>query len=166
MRRAWATALLLGLGLSSCAFSGINLLQDHRVHIQSPKTDQTVRLPVTITWTASDISVGQGQPPVQFAVFVDRAPVKPGATLRSIADGDNLCLRNPACPDATYLRVHGVYVVDGMQLTLPFLADLRTAHSAIHQDQHTVTIVILHGGRRDGESAFTRTFYVARTGSV
>jgi hypothetical protein len=166
MRRVLAMAAMLAITLPGCAFSNIDLLQDRRVHIQSPKTDQTVNLPVTITWTASDIAVGQGRPPVLFGVFVDRAPIKPGATLRSVAGGDKQCLRNPSCPDATYLRVHGVYVVDGTQLTLPFLADLRTAHSPVHQDVHTVTIVLLIGDRRDGESAFTRTFYVARTGPV
>ena len=166
MRRWLAAAAVLAITLSGCAFEHINLLQDHRVHIQAPGTDQTVSLPVTVRWAVRDLAVGQGAAPIEFAVFVDRRAISPGASIRSVADGDSQCLANPACPDATYLRVHGVYLVDGTQLTLPFLADLRTAHSPIHQDEHTVTIVYLKDGHRYGESAFTRTFYVARSGSV
>ncbi|MHB8342014.1 MAG: hypothetical protein ACYDB7_12710 [Mycobacteriales bacterium] len=166
----WGAVLGAGLALaallSSCAFSNIDLIQDHRVHILSPHAGQTVQLPVTIRWRTTGLSTGVGRLAVRFAVFVDRPVVKPGASLRSIASGDSQCLRVPSCPGPTYLREHGVYVVAGTQLTLPFLADLRNPSAGITKDQHTVTIVILRGDHRDGESAFSVTFYVARSGTA
>jgi hypothetical protein len=157
-----AAALLAATLSSGCAFSNIDLVQDHRVHILAPAAEQTVHLPVTIRWSVSGLDPGAGNPPVRFAVFVDRAVIKPGTTLRSVASGDHRCLQDPTCPNTTYLREHGVYLVSGTELTLPFLPDLRNSGSHTTRDTHTVTIVILDGDRRDGESAFTRTFFVAR----
>lgn len=154
--------LLAGALSGGCAFSNIDLVQDHRVHIVSPATDQMVHLPVTIRWSVNGLQPGAGDPPVRFAVFVDRAVIKPGSTLRSVASGDERCLKDPSCPDDSYLREHDVYLVTGTELRLPFLPDLRNAGSHSSKDAHTVTIVILDGDRRNGESAFTRTFYVAR----
>ena len=160
--RGGIALLLAGALSSSCAFSNIDLIQDHRVHLVAPATDQTVHLPVTIRWSVNGLQPGVGNPPVRFAVFVDRAVIKPGTTLRSIASGDQRCLQEPSCPSASYLQERGVYLVSGTQLTLPFLADLRNAGSHTSKDTHTVTIVILDGDRRNGESAFSRTFFVAR----
>ena len=153
------------LWLTGCAFSNIDLVQDHRVHIVTPRTDAVVRLPVTISWRTSGLPALLGGAPVRFAVFVDRRVIKPGADLWSVADGDRQCLRSRGCPNADYLHQHGVYVVSGTSLTLPFLPDLRNSSAGIRTDRHTVTVVILRGDHRDGESAFIRSFTIARTGA-
>jgi hypothetical protein len=126
--------------MPACAFNHIDLVQDHRVHITAPAEQQHVRLPVTISWRTDGLSSSR------FAVFVDRRVIKPGAALPSL--------------DATYLREHGVYVVDADSLTIPFLPDRRL--TGISTDFHTVTVVILDRDHRSGESAFTRDFVIDR----
>lgn len=151
---AFATVLVAG----GCAFSNIDLVQDHRLHFTAPAAYATVALPVTIRWTVtSDV-----RPGTKFAVFVDRTVIKPGASLRSVADGDRQCLSNPSCPTSRYLRAHDVYVVSSPELTLHFLSDLAGTQRGTSKDAHTVTVVILKDGHRDGENAFSRTFYVRR----
>jgi hypothetical protein len=139
MRRAAALLTLAVALLPACAFNHIDLVQDHRVHITAPAEQQHVRLPVTISWRTDGLASNR------FAVFVDRRVIKPGAALTG---------------DATYLREHGVYVVDADSLTIPFLPDRRL--TGINRDFHTVTVVILDGDHRSGESAFTRDFVIDR----
>ncbi|HVV76748.1 MAG TPA: hypothetical protein VHC43_11990 [Mycobacteriales bacterium] len=159
---ALAGALTLGLCAPACAFSNIDLVQDHRVHINEPASYSTVGLPLTIRWTASSTLA----PDTQYAVFVDRTVIKPGASIRTVANGDRQCLANPACPTPTYLHDHDVYVVSSPQLTLKFLPDLAGTKRGISQDEHTITVVILNDGKRDGENAFSRTFYIRREASA
>jgi hypothetical protein len=158
-----AAAVAFALSTAGCAFSNINLVQDHRVALISPKAYSTVHLPVTVSWRTRNLPTSLDGQPLRFAVFVDRRVVAPGADVRSVASGDPNCRAAQGCPNAAYLRSHGVYVVTGTSLTLPFLPDLRDPSAGVRHDSHTVTVVILRGDRRDGESAFSTSFTIDRS---
>jgi hypothetical protein len=103
-------------------------------------------------------------PAGSFAVFVDRAPVQPGKTLRSIAGGDAACQRDPTCPNADYLAQRRVYATKQPSIELTEVAPLRASRDQVQL--HTVTVVLLDGsGRRVGESAWTREFRLRRVSS-
>lgn len=163
--RRLAAVICIASASTGCAFSNIDLVQDHRVALLSPKPYATVRLPVTVSWRTQNLPSALGGQPVRFAVFVDRRVVEPGADLRSVANGDRNCRPTQGCPNAAYLQAHGVYVVTGTSLTLQFLPDLRDSSAGVRQDIHTVTVVILRGEHRDGESAFSRSFTIDRSGT-
>jgi hypothetical protein len=150
---ATAASTLL-IALSGCA--GLNFRQDHRVRVDQPRDQQSVHLPVEVSWTAHDTS------PAQFAVFVDQATIKPGQSLRALAKHDPACLARRNCPDAAWLSGHGVYLTDATHLTLTSLADNRTAGEAHGRDEHTAVIILIRDGKRVGESAWYRQFYLLR----
>lgn len=103
------------LTLPGCAFTGIDLVQDTRVSIDSPGDGDTVTLPMTVRWTARDLGPG-----TRYAVFVDKTVIKPGETLRAVVPKtDTGCLHDPACPDPAYLARHGVYVTDTTEVVVP-----------------------------------------------
>lgn len=148
------------IALSGCTFSGINLVEDTRVTIVSPDDGEHVRLPITLRWTTHHLDTSPGSD-MRFAVFVDTKPIMSGETLRAVAEGDGLCLRDPKCPGPEYLSSRGVYVVDDTSFTIGFLPDLRSEHQ--DTDTHRFVVVILNGDRRDGEGSFSRTVYVDRS---
>jgi len=148
LARLGAAAAAL-LSLSGCAFTGIDLVRDSRVSIQSPRDGETVSLPLTVRWS----SKGAG---LTYAVFVDKTVIKSGATLRAVVPStDTECLRDSACPDAAYLARHSVYVTDTTQVVIP-----RILGDGKKREAHRVIVIILKDGRRDGEGAFSRTVYV------
>jgi len=152
-----AAAALTGCGLVA---TDVDLVQDQRVAFDAPEKGADVRLPVTVSWHAHDVD---GR---TFAVFVDRSPVRPGDSLRKLAEDehDDACLARPGCPGAGWLRNRGVYLTDADALTLRTLPDTRdTGRGA--RDAHEVTVVLMRDGRRDGEGAWTRRFYVDRSAS-
>jgi hypothetical protein len=147
-------ALVPLLSLSACAFHGIDLVQDRRLALTGLKEGATVQVPFTLTWDVKK-AIAPGHE-VSFAVFVDRAPIKPGQTLRSVVPArDTGCRNDPACPDPTYLARHDVYVVSDPSITVP-----RMRRAGKKREAHRVTVVILVDGRRDGEGAFSRTVYL------
>jgi len=160
--RVVALLALVAVALPGCGLltTDVNLVQDRRVDVEAPGKAARVGLPVTIRWSAHDVA---GR---TFALFVDRAPIKPGDSFRALAEDehDDACLQQRGCPDAGWLRNRGVYVTTGRSLTLDTLPDTRdTGRGA--RDSHEVTIVLMHDGRRDGEAAWSRQFYVDRSGS-
>ncbi|HVF75556.1 MAG TPA: hypothetical protein VM938_10950 [Acidimicrobiales bacterium] len=155
MRRLAAGLAVAALLTGGCAVSGINLVQDQRVRILAPGPDDEVTVPLTIRWEAERV---EG---LTFAVFVDRAPIKPGASLRSLAEDDDVCLSRPDCPDAGYLASKGVYVTTEPSVTLPGLPDHRATEEH-RRDPHFATIVLIDGDRRVGESAWYRDFSIIR----
>jgi hypothetical protein len=158
-----AVAAVVSAIVSGCAFSGINLVDDRRVHFVSPAAFSDVTLPLTVSWATSVRDVGTNGGYV-FAVFVDRAPIGPGQTLRSLAKDDPTCLAQPTCPDAAWLAQRNIYLTTQPHLTLTTLPDNRTA--ATHsRDGHYIIVTLLRGGRRVGESAWQRDFYVRHEGA-
>jgi hypothetical protein len=152
-----ALAVVLTL-CASCAVHGINLVQDNRVHILSPRNYSTQRLPVDIRWATH----GLDDRTSQFALFVDRAPMAPGKDLQSLAGRDRVCRSTPGCPDDQWFNAHGVYLTTATSYQFAELADLGSRHA---RDTHEVTIVLLDPqGRRQNESAFSVTFAVDRSG--
>lgn len=139
------------LTVSGCAFTGIDLVRDTRVSIESPGDGDTVSLPLTVRWSAGTRAQG-----LSYAVFVDRTVIRSGQTLRAVVPSrDTGCLRDAACPDADYLARHGVYVTDSTEVVVP-----RMASSGKKREAHRVIVIVLKDGRRDGEGAFSRSVYV------
>lgn len=158
MRRSGG-GLVVGLALlcSSCAFTGIDLVQDTRLSVQSPRDGATVTLPLTVRWTLR-APIGKPGQRVQYAVFVDRTVIRPGKDLRAVVSRqDTQCLRDPACPDTDYLRRHDVYLVDEPAAVIPRLPRPTTKNK---RETHRIIVVILVDGRRQGEGAFARTIYL------
>jgi hypothetical protein len=167
VRRARAgtgLAVALTLALAGCSASAEAFTADHRLHFVSPRSRATVSLPVTLNWRMRDFTVvgpGAGPPSSRsgyFALFVDRAPVRPGETLRAVAGRDRVCLHTPGCPDQAYLSDRGVYTSTSESLTLTQIA---SRNSYQQKQLHEVTIVPLDtAGHRIGESAWSINFWM------
>lgn len=154
--RRWSFIIvaLTSLLSASCGRE-LDFYRDERVSITHPNENDTITLPLEVSWTAEDVEA-------QFAVFIDRSPMRPGQHLRSLVPRDDeLCRADPGCPDLDWLAARGVYLTDDTELVIPSVPDRR---SSDHQpDRHEVTIVLLDSdGRRLGESAFIREFLVDR----
>jgi hypothetical protein len=148
----WTCAWLL----SGCAISDLAFREDDRVEIIQPDDRSEVRLPVTIRWRADLERAGDGP---FFAVFVDREPVRPGQSLRALAD--DACNRSPDCPDVAYLRDQYVFVTDQTSVTLDAVPTKRESQRTQGEDRHEATIVLVdRDGRRIGEAAYTVEFVV------
>jgi hypothetical protein len=136
----------------ACSAEGMAFREDRRVDIVEPSDRAEVRLPVRLRWTAEDAGP-------YFAVFVDRAPVRPGQSLRAVTDES--CSRTPGCPDAAYLRDRHVYLTEGHSLRLDTLPPPGTSQRTGAKDRHEATIVLIdRDGRRMGEAAYTVEFTV------
>ena len=150
--RPLAFVLAAAIALPACAVHGLGFDNDHRVKIITPKTRAKVDLPVTISWRAPDIRRSATAGPF-FVVFLDRAPIRPGQSLRAVAD--DTCNRTPGCPDLGYLRDRYVFVTRTTSLTLDAVPK-KSGQRTGAKDSHEATIVLVDAdGRRIGESAFT-----------
>ena len=147
-------AVLLVLMTAACTTNGLALRKDHRVHIVSPRSQDTVRLPLDLRWTA------RGLPDAtRFVVFVDRRPMKPGGTLRSLAD--DTCKQTPGCPNDAWLRERDVFVTDRNSLRLENVPADNEGERFGRGHGHEVTIVLLGpDGKRMGETSFASQFFV------
>ena len=157
-------AVLAAAVASGCGVSQLAFVTDTRLHIFAPKSLTLVTLPVTLRWTIRDFTIAGPSPGSDgahtgyFAIFVDRAPVRPGQTLRAVVSGDNACLHTPGCPTAQYLADRQVYTTTNTYFTLTTLTSL----SGYQKVQlHEATIVLMDpGGHRVGESAWYVDFRV------
>src|SRR5439155_20773026 len=113
---------------------------DPNLEVRVPKREATVVLPVKISW--NDKATGDHV----FAVFIDRAQIRPGANITSVAAGDGSCVRSAGCPDAPYLNAHAVYVTSSPALTISAVRKSLTGHRRV--DRHQVTIVRLDADQR------------------
>ena len=148
-----SAAVCLAASLSACSVSNLQFVKDNRLHVVAPPQRALVRLPVAISWKMQ----GAGR---RFAVFVDRAPVRPGQSLTAVADRS--CRASPGCVTASYLARRGVYAVTGYELTLTQVADVNSYQSV---QTHEATIVLLDSaGRRVGESAWYVDFRLRAPG--
>jgi len=154
-RSAWVLAL--AVLLPACAVNGLGFSNDHRVKIIAPKDRAKVDLPVTISWRAPSIDRSATAGPF-FVLFLDRAPIRPGQSLRAVAD--DTCNRTPGCPDISYLRDRYVYLTKATSLTLDSVPK-RSGQRTGAKDSHEATIVLVDkDGRRIGEGAFKVDFTV------
>ena len=170
-RRAAAVAVSVAL-LSGCGITNwrnLSFRTDDRLHFVTPKNRSKVHQPVTVTWTIHDfrLAAAGSEPPSKdagyFAVFVDRTPIRPRQTLKSVANGDRFCERDPKCPDASYLEQHQVYVTTATTVTLPQIANLLGTHDKVQR--HTITVVLMDtAGHRIGESAWQLDLRIPRVG--
>jgi hypothetical protein len=145
------------VNVSSYAFR-----KDHRLHFLAPRNRAFVTLPLTLRWSMSDFHVaGPRSAPRRrdtgyFAIFVDSSPIKPGATMREVAQGDGACLSQPTCPDAQYLHDRQIYTTTATSLVLQTVQP-----PAVHRktELHEVVIVLMDtSGRRIGEAAWYLQF--------
>jgi hypothetical protein len=165
VRRVVVVALAAAVSLSACADLSFRI--DRRLHFLTPRDRQVVTVPFTLRWSMTSFEVvgpGEAAPTRHagyFAVFVDRAPVHPGQSVKAVASGDHQCKLEPGCPDTQYLADHRVYTTTHPWFTLtevPLLAGSRDKLQL-----HQVTVVLLDAaGRRIGESAWTRQFKMRR----
>lgn len=161
---AAAGVVLVATLLQGCGIHNLAFTTDTRLHFTGPKSRALVALPITISWTMKNFSVvPPGTVPASnrsgyFAVFLDRAPIKPGQTVAVIADPQ--CRRTPGCVSATYLAARGVYTTDSDSLSLKELAEVNDYQSV---QLHEATVVLVDAaGRRIGESAWYVDFRVRR----
>lgn len=162
MPRSWFWGAVIGavmaLAAAGCGFTtNVSLIRDNRVHILEPHGQAEVTLPLTIRWSGHNV---EGE---TFALFFDDAPIKPGASLRSLPEKvhDDACLVRPTCPEADWLGARGIYLTKKQAFVLRALPDLRSQRRGA-KDSHEVTIVLLRHGHRVGEAGWSRQFYVAR----
>jgi hypothetical protein len=174
-RASWrqlVPGVALAFAASGCGLghlSDLNFRVDDRLHFTSPKDRATVGRPLTVTWTIRDFRIeGPGSTPPSkdagyFAAFVDRAPIKPGQTLRVIGKGDPVCENDPKCPDTAYLNAHHVYTTTGTRLRLTQIPTILGDRERLQL--HTITVVLMDtAGHRIGESAWELDVRLPRLG--
>lgn len=159
--------------VSSCTSPAqLRLTQDDRVRIETPAPNSTVRLPLTVRWTAKDFTPvdprlgtdNTGRPAEPdtgyFAVFVDKDPMAPGENFQSLFAANSTCPKTPTCPDESTLRNLGVFVTDGTSVTVDALSSGKAVGGA-GSATHAVTIVLVDArGRRIGDSNWYTSFTV------
>ncbi|HVT20353.1 MAG TPA: hypothetical protein VHE57_03040 [Mycobacteriales bacterium] len=169
LRTSVTTALAAGLLLCGCTnISALQFRTDHHVTFTAPSSRAKTALPVTLRWRVEDFRVAgpdSAEPPSKdagyFALFVDRAPIKPGQTLAAVAGGDSSCVPAAGCPDRQYLADRQVYWTTGLSYTLRQVDPLDDSDN---WQLHEVTIVLLDtSGHRIGEHAYYRDFKLKRS---
>jgi len=162
-RRTLACALLLvALPLTGCGLThlqDLNFRVDKRLHFTTPKDRSTQHRPLTVSWTMSDFRVAaKGSEPASrdagyFAVFVDKTPVKPGQTMKSLVHDDQACMLNPKCPGRAYLEGLGVYETTATSVTLKQIPPVRGDKERLQH--HYIDVVLMDtAGHRIGESSW------------
>jgi hypothetical protein len=163
-----AVSLTCAAALAATTGCGPHLSQlsfrvDKRLHFVTPKDRTLVHTPFTVSWTMRDFTVSAPSPgPTDkdvgyFAIFVDRAPIRPGQSLKSLAKDDPSCRLNPKCPDAGYLALRQIYTTTSPSVTLDQVSSL--TDTGDKTQLHDVTVVLLDtSGHRIGESAWHLTF--------
>lgn len=169
-RRMWAPALLAVLtGCGLTHLQDLNFRVDKRLHFVSPDDRSTVARSFTVRWTMSDFTVvpQDSQAPTRdagyFAVFVDRTPIKPGQTMKSVASDDLACQRDPKCPSTSYLKNLGVYTTTATSVHIAEVGDVNNDKQ--HLQHHYVTVVLMDtAGHRIGESAWELDVRIPKAG--
>lgn len=158
------------VSLAGCAtYAELAYRQDHRLRFTAPRPYELVKEPVTLSWTMKDFDIvepGSGSPEDSagyFAIFIDKAPVKPGRTLAEVAGRDQACDRDPKCPDARYLADRGVYTTTKTGFELDAVPALDSNETV---QLHEATVVLLDAaGHRIGEAAWHVPFKLTKRGS-
>lgn len=159
------------MGSAGCATSlkGLEFHNDNRLKITAPHENEFVTTPFTLSWTMRDFTVaGKGAGPVQddigyFAVFIDRAPVKPGQSLASVSKNDPSCQHTALCTTKAYLAREQVYITTTDQVRLQSVADILGNNESTQY--HTATVILIDtAGRRISESAWSVEFRMRSSG--
>lgn len=162
--------LLIAAGLlSGCAnLSDLQFRVDHYVKVVAPASRAKLSLPITLRWQVKGFRVAApgSEPPSKhagyFAIFVDRAPIRPGQTLAAVAGNDPTCVASAGCPDAQYLADRQVYRTTNLFFTLRQVFAL--SGDSDNWQLHDATIVLLDtAGHRIGEHAYYRDFELKRS---
>jgi len=162
----------LGLVSSGCGLTQMNNLAfrvDTRLQFVAPANRSLVDNPVTVRWRMAEFrieapragkaSTGAGY----FAVFVDRAPIRPGQTMRAVAGRGLQCLHQAGCPDPAYLAARQIYITTNLGLTLGQIPSIPGDAEAVQL--HTVTVVLMDtNGHRIGESAWELDLRMRKVG--
>jgi hypothetical protein len=160
--RVGLLVLVLSGVASGCRTGGLAFRADEPVAIDLPADRSTNSLPMQVSWrtTTAIASAHRAHPDAPlFAVFVDQAPMPVGKTVAWIARDDSGC-KPPACPDASYLAQHGVYLTATTSVSVDAVLSA-TRGRETSNGQHELTVVQLDAqGRRVGEGAVSRTFFV------
>jgi hypothetical protein len=150
------TALLLSSSaLAGCALHGLAFKADKRVTIVTPRDQETVKLPVEVSWTSKIPASAD----LEYGVFVDSHPMRPGQTIEDWIPSTDSCHHTPGCPNPQWLAQRFVFITTQDHITLKLLPTLTTGGTSA-ENTHNVTIVLLNRktGQRVGESAFLTTF--------
>jgi hypothetical protein len=161
----------VALGATGCATSlhGLEFHNDNRMKITSPHENDLVSAPFTLRWTMKDFTVArEGGGPVEddtgyFAVFIDRAPVKPGQTLAAVSTNTPSCQHTTLCTTPAYLAGEQVYVTTNDEVRLRSVADILSNNESTQF--HTATVILMNtAGERISESAWTVEFKMHSSG--
>jgi len=167
-----SAALVATLSLSGCGLThlqDLNFRVDKRLHFVAPEARSTVHRPFTVSWTMSDFRIAAkgSEPPTRdagyFAVFVDRSPIKPGKTMRSLTSNDQACQVDPKCPDRAYLEGINVYETTATSLRLSQVSNVRGDKETLQH--HYITVVLMDtAGHRIGERAWELDVRIPKAG--
>ncbi|HEU5033269.1 MAG TPA: hypothetical protein VFT62_00765 [Mycobacteriales bacterium] len=164
---AVVAVLLGGCGLTH--LQDLNFRVDDRLHFTSPENRATVHQPLTVSWTMRDFRIAaQGSEPASdgagyFAIFVDRAPIRPEQTMKAVAHGDRFCEQSPRCPDTAYLAQRQVYTTTKTTFRLPQIPNLVGSQEKLQL--HSITVVLMDtAGHRIGESAWELDVRIPKVG--
>jgi hypothetical protein len=166
-RRRLAGLLLAIMVVSGCDTSNYAFKIDTSIKVVAPRARSDVSIPVRIAWTDSEPPANLRLDPTDpaatyYAVFLDTAPLGPGKRLATLVEHSNQCRLSEGCPTAQQLADAGVHLSAQPSVLLDFVADRRPSSHGDTKDTHEVTIVRMRGDKRVGETAFRRTFFVAR----
>lgn len=159
--------LALAVAATGCGTAALAFSQDNRLHFTGPRSRAVVDVPLTVGWVIDRFNVAPGGsgPPSPgrgyFALFLDRAPVRPGQTLSAL--DDSTCKKTPGCFNSEYLAGKGVYTTTATSFTITSVPALNSYQKI---QLHELTVVLLDtAGRRIGESAWYLDFRMRRQGA-
>ncbi|HEX4654895.1 MAG TPA: hypothetical protein VH274_04055 [Mycobacteriales bacterium] len=165
-------ALLAVLPLTGCGLThlqDLNFRVDNRLHFLSPQDRSTVARKFTVSWTMRDFTIAApGSAPATrdagyFAVFVDKTPVKPGQTMKSLVSNDAACKLDPKCPDRARLADLGVFTTTNTSFRVTQVANVTGDKEKLQH--HYVTVVLMDtSGHRIGESAWELDLRIPKVG--
>lgn len=151
-------AVVTGCGITRVD-APITFAADRRLEITSPGPEESVDLPVRVTWDVEDFDLSGGN---QFGLFVDRVPIGPrrDVRLRVCTEGEKLppqagSFRKLCKDDRKSVFLTGETSFRFTCFDPQFDKPKRT------RDVHTVSVVLLdRNGRRVGEAVDTIKFRV------
>ncbi len=121
---------------------------------------------MTVTWRFRDFQItgrdgNRRAAAGYFGVLVDRPAQPPGKTLEWIVREDQLCRRDPTCPNDEFLASFGINSTTETSFTIENLVDPTPQDD--RREFHEVIVVLLNGrGERIGESTFSVEFELDR----
>ncbi|HAP74751.1 MAG TPA: hypothetical protein DCR14_01550 [Acidimicrobiaceae bacterium] len=150
-----ASALALSTaGCSQFSTTGLRLRQDRSIDIVEPADGADVATPFRVRWTDTDRPAN-----TRYAVIVNRVPMPPGEDLTWFARGDEVCERQPDCPDERYLRLRGVIITDDPEATVEIVPPVVGARES--ELDEIIVVRIDADGQRLDEAAFVLRLDVA-----